>query len=133
MLDEGLAQPLGSLRVSRHVSLRTSAEQAVSERSRLVAAILIVGDEPALVGSLADQLTGWQISTSVSREAVQSIRSTLPDLLIFCHTVPDETAEELVRLARELNPSVRALGICPLGETRKLNAEHYDTRLRDAG
>jgi hypothetical protein len=60
-----------------------------------------------------------------------SIRSTIPDFLIFCHTVPDETAEELIELARELNPNILALGICRPGETRNVNAEQYEIRFDD--
>jgi CheY-like chemotaxis protein len=99
----------------------------------VTAAILLVGDEPILLETRAELLKGWQVSTSTCQLAGESIKSRVPDLLIFCHSVPDETAEELIKLARELNPSVRALGICPQGETRKLNAEHYHIRLLDPG
>lgn len=99
----------------------------------MVAAILIVGDEPILLETRADLLFGWQVSTSDAKEAVRSIRCTLPDLLIFCQTVPDGKADELMELARELNPNVRGLGICQQGETRNLNADLYEVRLNDPG
>ena len=102
-------------------------------RSRVVAAILIVGEEPMLMEALADLLLGWQLSTTDSRAAAESIRSIRPDLLIICQSVPDETADELIELARKLNPSVRALGMCRPDNTRNLNAELYDADLHDPG
>jgi hypothetical protein len=105
----------------------------VKERSRFVAAILIVGDEPILLETWADPLIGWQISTSASEGVVQSIRSTQPDLLIFCHSIPDERADGLIDFACELNPNVRALGICRQGQTRDLNAERCEACLDDLG
>jgi hypothetical protein len=78
-------------------------------------------------------LKGWQVSASASEGAVESIQSRVPDLLIFCQTILDETAEELIGLARELNPNVLAFAICRRGETRNLNAEQYEVRLDDPG
>jgi hypothetical protein len=110
-----------------------SAREVVKGRPRVVAAILIVGNEPMLLETRADLLLGWQVSTSDAKGAVRSVQSTLPDLLIFCQSIPDETADELIALARELNPNARALGIPRQGETRKLNAELYQMRLDDPG
>jgi response regulator RpfG family c-di-GMP phosphodiesterase len=119
------------MKISRLVS--SSVQEFVKGRSRVVAAILIVGDEPVSLETLADLLLGWQVSTSDAKEAVRPIRCTLPDLLIFCQSVPDERADELIERARELNPNVRSLGICRQGETRNLNAELYEVRLNDPG
>jgi hypothetical protein len=48
----------------------------VQTKSLVVAAILILGEEPErLETQLADLMIGWQISTSVSREAIPSIHS----------------------------------------------------------
>lgn len=116
-----------------HVSLPFSSRSREGRSPVVTAAILIVGDEPMLLETRAELLKGWQVSTATSQVAGESIRSRVPDLLIFCQTVPDETAGELIELARELNPRVCALGICPLGETRNLNAEQYEIRLRDPG
>jgi hypothetical protein len=49
-----------------------------------------------LMEALADQLIGWQLSTTDSRAVAESIRSTGPDLLIICQSIPDETANELI-------------------------------------
>jgi hypothetical protein len=120
-----------SMRRSRFVS--HSARKFVKGRPRVVAAILIVGDEAILLETRADLLLGWQVSTSDVKGAVRSIGSTLPDLLIFCHSIPDKIADELIQLAHELNPNVRALGICQQGETRNLNADLYEVRVDDPG
>jgi CheY-like chemotaxis protein len=102
-------------------------------RSRVVAAILIVGDEPILLEALADQLIGWQVTASAPGEAVQFIRTTRPDLLILCQSIPQETAEGLIKCAREFNSNVRALIICRPGDTRDFHSEGFDTRLDDPG
>jgi DNA-binding response OmpR family regulator len=95
---------------------------------RVVAAILIVGDEPAPLEVLADTLIGWQISASDVRGAVRFIQSTLPDLLIFCGSIPDEKAAKLIEVARELNQNVQALAVCRQGARRHLNAQLFEVR-----
>ena len=58
----------------------------------MVAAILIVGDDPVLLQTRADLLREWQVSTSTSRQAFQAIHAAVYDLLIICQTVSDSTA-----------------------------------------
>jgi DNA-binding NtrC family response regulator len=113
--------------------MRRRVRNTLRGRLRIVAAILVVGDEPARREMLADLLIGWQISTSPSREAVQSIRSTLPDLLVFDWSISDMTADKLIESALEVHPDVRALGICRPGEKRHLIAEANPVFLDDLG
>jgi hypothetical protein len=47
-------------------------------------AILIVGDDPILLGTRAHLLQDWQVSTTTSKGSVEAIRTKLYDLIIFC-------------------------------------------------
>jgi DNA-binding response OmpR family regulator len=96
-----------------------------------MAAILIIGDDPMLLETRADLLRNWQVATATSQDAVESIRSNARDLIIFCHTVPDVAAEELIRRAREMNPNVLALAMSHIGQERNLDAELYEVQLTD--
>jgi CheY-like chemotaxis protein len=99
----------------------------------MAAAILIVGHEPVLLETRAELLKDWKVTTSASGKAVESIRSTVPDVLIVCHTIPDLDAETFIAIAREINPNVQALGLCLPDETRRLSAELYAVQLHDPG
>jgi CheY-like chemotaxis protein len=99
----------------------------------MTAAILIVGDDPALLETRADLLKAWQVSTTTSRHAVEEIRSKFYDLMIFCQTISDETAQTLINQARELNPAVRTLAIHVSGQERDFDAELYEIELQNPG
>jgi CheY-like chemotaxis protein len=97
------------------------------------AAILIVGDDAALLETRADLLKTWQVSITPSRDAVEEIRSKVYDLMIFCQTVPDEITRTLIHQAREMNPTVKTLAIHVTGQERDLDAELYEIQLQDPG
>src|SRR5580704_15142382 len=99
----------------------------------MTAAILIVGDDPALLGTRADLLKAWRVSTTSSRQAAEEIRSKAYDLIILCQTIPDEAAQTLIHLAREMNPAVRALAIHVSGHERNVDAELYEIQLQNPG
>jgi DNA-binding NtrC family response regulator len=99
----------------------------------MTAAILIVGDDPALLETRADLLKAWQVSTTTSRHAVEEVRSKFCDLMIFCQTISDETAQTLINQARELNPAVRTLAIHVSGQERDVDAELYEIELQNPG
>jgi DNA-binding response OmpR family regulator len=99
----------------------------------MTAAILIVGDDPALLGTRADLLKAWQVSTTSSRQAAEEIRSRAYDLIILCQTIPDETAQTLIHLAREMNPAVKAVAIHVSGQERNVDAELYEIQLQNPG
>jgi CheY-like chemotaxis protein len=96
----------------------------------MVAAILIVGDDSVLLQTRAALLREWQVSTSTSTQAFQATH-TAYDLLIFCQTVSDTTARQLIDKAREMNPYVKALAISHVGRKRNLNMERFEVQLRD--
>src|ERR1700677_1916327 len=96
-------------------------------------AILIVGDDPALLETRADLLKAWQVSTTTSRHAVEEIRSKFYDLMIFCQTISDETAQTLINQARELNPTLKTLAIHLSGQERDVDAELYEIQLQNPG
>ncbi len=97
----------------------------------MTAAILIVGDDSALLGTRADLLKAWQVSTTTSRHAVEEIRSRFYDLMIFCQTISDETAQTLINQARELNPKLKTLAIHIPGQERDVDAELYEIELQN--
>ncbi len=97
------------------------------------AAILIVGDDPALLETRAELLKAWQVSTTTSRHAVEEIRSKFFDVMIVCHSISDETARTLIHQARELNPALKTLAICFSGQEREVDAELYEVQLQNPG
>ena len=99
----------------------------------MTAAILIVGDDPALLETRADLLKAWQVSTTTSKDVVEDVRSKLYDLIIFCQTISDESAQTLINQARELNPSVKALAIHVSGQERDVDADLYEIQLQNPG
>jgi CheY-like chemotaxis protein len=98
-----------------------------------MASILVVGDDPILLEARVDLLRGWHVSRATSRDATQSIRSIEPDLVIFCQTISDDTAERLADRAREINPSVIALVIFHGGQRRNVKTEFYEVQSDDPG
>jgi DNA-binding response OmpR family regulator len=99
----------------------------------MTAAILIVGDDPALLETRADLLKAWQVSTTTSRHAVEEVRSKFCDLMIFCQTISDETAQTLINQAREMNSTVKSLAIHVSGQERDVDAELYEIQLQNPG
>jgi CheY-like chemotaxis protein len=99
----------------------------------MTAEILIVGDDPALLETRADLLKAWQVSTTTSGHAVEKIRSKFYDLMIFCQTISDETAQTLINQARELNPTLKTLAIHISGQERDVDAELYEIQLQNPG
>jgi CheY-like chemotaxis protein len=97
----------------------------------MVAAILIVGDDPVLLQTRADLLREWQVSTSTSQQAFQSIRASAFDLLVICQTVPDFTAGQLIDKGREMNSSILVLAMSRAGQQRNLDAELFEVQLGD--
>jgi len=97
----------------------------------MVAAILIVGDDAALLQTRADLLREWQVSTSTSRQAFQAIHAAAYDLVIICQTVSDTAAGQVIDRARKMNAYVLALVISQIGQERNLTAELFEVQLRD--
>jgi DNA-binding response OmpR family regulator len=99
----------------------------------MVAAILIVRDDPMLLQTRADLLGEWQVSTATSNQAFQAVHSAAYDLLIVCQTISDSTAGQLIDEARKLNPNVLALAISQVGQKRDLNVEVFEVHMTDPG
>jgi CheY-like chemotaxis protein len=93
------------------------------------AAILIVGDDLALLETRAALLKAWHVSTTTAEHAVEAIRSTAHDLIIFCQTIPDATAQTLNDQAREMNPNVATLALKHPGQERALDAELFEVQI----
>jgi CheY-like chemotaxis protein len=99
----------------------------------MVAAILIVGDDPMLLQTRAELLREWQVSTSTSQRAFQAVHAAAYNLLIICQTVSDTTAGQLIDKARQMNPYVVALAISQIGQERNLSVELFEVQLSDPG
>jgi CheY-like chemotaxis protein len=99
----------------------------------MVAAILIVGDDPILLQTRAELLREWQVSTSTSQRALQAVHAAAYNLLIICQTVSDTTARQLIDRARHMSPFVLALAISQVGQERNLNVELFEVQLNDPG
>jgi CheY-like chemotaxis protein len=97
----------------------------------MVAAILIVGDDPILLQTRAELLREWQVSTSTSQRAFQGVHAAACNLLIICQTVSDTTAGQLIDKARQMNPYVVALAISQIGQERNLSVELFEVQLSD--
>jgi CheY-like chemotaxis protein len=92
-------------------------------------AILIVGDDPVLLGTRTDSLKAWQVSTTTSQRAVEEFRSRFYDLIIFCQTIPDETSRMLIDQAHKLDPTVKTLAMRVSGPERDVDADLYGVLL----
>jgi CheY-like chemotaxis protein len=103
------------------------------KEGHMTAALLIVGDDPALLETRADLLKAWQVSTTSSKQAVEATRSGVFDLIILCQTLSDKTAGILIEQARERNPALKALAIHISGQKREIEAEPYEIQLQDPG
>lgn len=97
------------------------------------AAILIVGDDLALLETRAALLKAWHVSTATAEHAIEAIRSTPHDLIIFCQTIPDATAQTLIEQAFEINPGIATLALKQPGQERILNAELFEVQITNPG
>ena len=93
------------------------------------AAILIVGDDLALLETRAALLKAWHVSTTTAAHAIEAIRSTAHDLIIFCQTIPDKMAQTLIDQAREINPHVATLALKHPGQERTLDGELFEVQI----
>ena len=98
-----------------------------------MAGIVIVGDDAVLLETRARLLRDWPVLVTTSKHAAKAIGSNTYDLMIFCQTISDETAQTLINQARELNPAVRALAIHMPGQERDVDAELYEIQLQNPG
>jgi DNA-binding response OmpR family regulator len=95
--------------------------------------ILIVGEDEGLSSTRAELLKGWRVESTPFRDAADAIVARRYDLLIFCQTVPDAAASELIDRARAMNPRVQLLAISREGEERKLDSRRYEIQLMNPG
>jgi hypothetical protein len=84
------------------------------------AAILLIGDYPALLGTRAQLLGEFQTSATDSAGAAEALRKRRYDLLIVCQSVPESTAEFLIAHAKTLYPDIIVMTLSYAGEERPL-------------
>jgi CheY-like chemotaxis protein len=96
------------------------------------AAILIVGDDLALLHTRAALLKAWHVSTTTAKHAIEAIRST-HDLIIFCQTIPDDMAQTLIDQARKMSPHVATLALKHPGQERTLEGELFEVQIAKPG
>ncbi len=95
----------------------------------MTAAILIVGDDRVLLQTRAGLLKAWRVSTTTAEHASEAIGSSAHDMIIFCQTIPDDTAQMLIDEARKMNPDVVTLALKHPGQERNLNAELFEVQI----
>jgi hypothetical protein len=78
-------------------------------------------------------LQDWQVSTTTSKGAVEAIRGKFYDLIIFCQTISDDSAQTLIDGTRELNHNASALAIHLPGQAREVDANLYETQFHNPG
>jgi CheY-like chemotaxis protein len=64
--------------------------------------ILLVGENSSLIATRALLLSDWETETVHAFQAMECIETQAFDLLIICQSVPDATAKNLIRAAKEL-------------------------------
>lgn len=89
------------------------------------AAILLVGEYQPLLNTRVQLLSDWDVVTVNSRGAPEALRERSYDLMVFCQSVPDSTAEALTALATKLHPDIKVLALCYDGEPRRLGATTF--------
>jgi hypothetical protein len=70
-----------------------------------------VGEDHFLSYTRAQILRDWEPVITDSTDAPLSIHTRAYDLVIFCHTVPDSVAKEIMACARKQYPDVKFLAI----------------------
>jgi hypothetical protein len=80
--------------------------------------ILIVGEDHFLSETRAQILRDWETVITYPMYAPQVIQARFYDLVIFCHTVSDSVAEEIMTSATSLYPGVKFLAIDEVLERR---------------
>jgi hypothetical protein len=114
-----------------HAGDRGTSSHAAWVTGQMRAAILIVGDYPALLITRAELLREWQPVTSGTGEASDVLRARAYDLLLFCQTVRESTVKELAAQAIELNPGTKVLTISDIGHVRQLGSSTFVAELHD--
>ena len=89
------------------------------------AAILLVGEYPPLLSTRVELLSDWNVVAVNPRSAPEALRESQYDLLIFCQSVSDSTAESLIALATKLHPGVKVLALSYDGEQRRLGTTTF--------
>jgi hypothetical protein len=88
------------------------------EGRQVQAAILLIGEYPALLTTRAQLLREWQTSTTDSTAAAQALRERRYDLLIFCQSIRGSTVQILIAHAKTLYPDIMVLALSYAGEQR---------------
>jgi hypothetical protein len=100
------------------------------EGTQVQAAILLIGEYPALLSTRVQLLKEWQTSTTDSEAAAKALRERRYDLLIFCQSIRGSTVQILIAQARKLYPDIMVLALFYAGEQRP--GIYHPSKLREA-
>jgi hypothetical protein len=100
------------------------------EGRQVEAAILLIGEYPALLSTRVQLLKEWQTSTTDSEAAAEALRERRYDLLIFCQSIRGSTVQILIAQARTLYPDIMVLALSYAGEQRP--GIYHPSKLREA-
>ncbi len=96
--------------------------------------ILIVGEDQVLSQTRALLLQDWEVSTAHPLHAPEVIRTQAYDLLIFCQSVQNSRAKQLLAEALHLHPRTKCLAISDdEGGGPQLSVATYLSRLSNPG
>ena len=92
--------------------------------------ILIVSEDQVLSQTRALLLLDWEVATTSPSDAAEVIRNRTFDLLIFCQSVSDASAQQLLAQAVRLHPGIKCLAISG-DEGRQLPVATYVVQLNN--
>jgi hypothetical protein len=100
------------------------------EGRQVEAAILLIGEYPALLSTRVQLLKEWQTSTTDSEAAAQALRKRRYDLLISCQSIRGSTVQILIAHARTLYPDIMVLTLSYAGELPELSGIELAIRMK---
>lgn len=95
--------------------------------------ILIVCSDEVLCSTRAAILNQWEVETARPDDADLTLSAKRYDLLILCHTVPDDIARKVITHACAVNPLVQVLALSREEEDRHLDCYKHEIDIANPG
>jgi hypothetical protein len=108
---------------------RRPGDSCFTERRTMKASILIVGQYDVLTHTRAQLLAEWEAFPVDLNEAWAAINARQYDLIIFCQTISDNQALQLMARAALKNPNLKALAICQPEHPRGVELNQFRVEL----
>jgi hypothetical protein len=95
--------------------------------------ILIVCEDEVLCSTRAAILKQWEVATATPDDAAARLSVKRWDLLILCHTVPDDIARNLITQACFVNPLLQVIALSREGQDRHLDCYKHEVDIAHPG